>query len=83
MMTRFCFLLLFAVVVVIKSAPAATTNSPTLSAIIDGVIARDAQTQRELKSLEYDQTVHTERLDGQGHVTNHQDAGNQGGAGSG
>jgi hypothetical protein len=73
MMTRSCFLLLFAVVAVMESAPASTTDSPALSTLIDGVIARDAQTQRELKSLEYDQTVHTERLDGQGRVTSHQD----------
>jgi hypothetical protein len=52
---------------------AATTDTTPLPSILDGVIARDAQTQRELKSLEYDQTVHTERLDTQGHVTGHQD----------
>jgi hypothetical protein len=46
---------------------------PSLPAILEGVIARDAETQRELRSMEYDQTVHTERLDAKGSVTHNQD----------
>jgi hypothetical protein len=48
-------------------------NTPPVQTILAGVIARDAQTQRELKSLEYNEHVHTERLDPQGHATQHQD----------
>ena len=54
-------------------APAATSATPPLAAILDGVIARDAQTQGELKGMEYDEHVLTERLDPQGRVTQHQD----------
>ena len=54
-------------------APAATAAIPPLASILDGVIARDAQTQRELKAMEYDEHVLTERLDAQDHVTQHQD----------
>jgi hypothetical protein len=55
------------------AAPTPTATPPPISALLNGVIARDAQTQRELKSMAYDEQVHTERLDAAGHVTQHQD----------
>jgi hypothetical protein len=51
----------------------AGSAAPPLPAILSGVIARDAQTQRELQSMEYDEHVHTERLDATGRVTQQQD----------
>jgi hypothetical protein len=48
-------------------------DAPPLQTILAGVIARDAQTQRELKGMAYDEHVHTERLDAQGKPTQHQD----------
>jgi hypothetical protein len=54
-----------------SAAPAPLT--PSVPAIVAGVIARDAQTQRELKSMQYDQRVQTDQLDEQGKVTRHQD----------
>jgi hypothetical protein len=56
-----------------QATPVPDSSPPPLQTILQGVIARDAETQRALKSMEYDQTVHTERLDTSGHVTRHQD----------
>jgi hypothetical protein len=56
------------------SAPApAADQAPTLQALLDGVVARDAQTQRELKKMEFDDHIVTDRLDTSGKVTQHQD----------
>ncbi len=44
-----------------------------MPALLAAVIARDAQTQRELKAMQYDEHVRTERLDAQDKVTQHQD----------
>jgi hypothetical protein len=71
-------LLLLLLTLPARSAPVATPVAPTppapsLPVLLDGVIARDAQTQRELKGMVYDEQVHTERLDAAGHVTQHQD----------
>lgn len=71
-MVRPLILFLFFMLAVGRT-PAADADTPPVKAILDGVIARDAQTQRELKAMQYDQTVHTERLDAQGRVTSHQD----------
>ena len=68
-MRRSFFLLPFLALVL----PARADDTPPLPTILAGVIARDAQTQRELRTMEYDQLVHTERLDAQGKVTTHQD----------
>jgi hypothetical protein len=46
---------------------------PPMKTLLDGVIARDAQTQRELKTMAYDEHVVTERLDASGQVTQRQD----------
>jgi hypothetical protein len=46
---------------------------PSLPALLNAVVARDAQTQRELKRMAYDERVRTERLDASGRVTQHQD----------
>jgi hypothetical protein len=71
-------LLLLLLMSPVHAAPVATPAAPTppapsLPVLLDGVIARDAQTQRELKGMIYDEQVHTERLDAAGHVTQHQD----------
>jgi hypothetical protein len=65
-------LLLFLFLVTVDGLRAADAP-PALPALLDGVIARDAQTQRELKTMAYDEQVHTERLDAQGRATQHQD----------
>jgi hypothetical protein len=74
-MARPSFFILAAALLTLPSAadPARPTDAPPLQTILDGVIARDAETQRELKSMEYNQSVHTERLDDQGRVSSHQD----------
>jgi hypothetical protein len=55
-------------------APAPAANqAPPLQVLLDGVIARDAQTQRELKKMEFDDHIVTDRLDTSGKVTQHQD----------
>jgi di/tripeptidase len=59
--------------ILVAALAAPPPNTPSLPTILNGVIARDAQTQRDLKGMEYDEHVHTERLDAQGHVTQHQD----------
>jgi hypothetical protein len=53
--------------------PAPAPATPSLAEIVAQAIARDAQTQRELKGMEYRERVLTERLDAQGKVTQHQD----------
>lgn len=53
-------------------APAAE-SAPSLSTIIQRTVARDDANQKELKSMEYRQTLKTERLDDQGGVTQHQE----------
>jgi hypothetical protein len=65
--------LAFAVGEPANAAPASSDNPPPLPALLNGVIARDAETQRELKNMAYDELVHTERLDATGQVTQHQD----------
>jgi hypothetical protein len=55
------------------SVVAPTSDAPPVPALLEGVIARDAQTQRELKSMRYDEHVRTDRLDDAGKVTQHQD----------
>ena len=59
----------------LTTSPAAPPVSPPppLSALLAGVVARDAQTQRELKSMQYDEHVKTERLDDAGKTMQHQD----------
>jgi hypothetical protein len=53
--------------------PLAAEDTPALSTIIEGVIARDAATQKALQSLEYHQTLKTERLDANDHITQQQE----------
>ncbi len=54
-------------------APPSSADLPSLPSILQGVIARDAETQRDLQSMEYDEHVHTERLDAKGNVIQRQD----------
>ena len=51
----------------------APTTPPPLATVVRQVLARDDQTQRELKGMEYDERVLTERLNAQGKVTQHQE----------
>lgn len=51
----------------------ANDTPPPMRTLLDGVIARDAQTQQELRKMTYDEHVLTERLDASGKVTQHQD----------
>lgn len=71
--SSFLLLLALAVPAFGTTSPATTSASPSLPALLEGVIARDAQTQHELKGMAYDEEVHTERLDATDHVTQHQD----------
>ena len=76
-MHRSLLLLLFVLALPAPAAaPAANpvaSPPPPLSVLLAGVIARDAQTQRELKDMAYDEQVRTERLDAGGRVTQRQD----------
>jgi hypothetical protein len=68
----------FRLLIVLASALLAATvraddPPPSVPALLAGVVARDAQTQRELKAMTYDEHVLTERLDTTGKVTQHQD----------
>ena len=57
-------------------SPAAVQPAPTpppLASILQAVIVRDAETQQNLKSMEYHEHIQTERLDAQGKVTQQQD----------
>jgi hypothetical protein len=68
------FLLLIMLAPALLSAPIrADDPPPSIQVLLAGVIARDAQTQRELKAMTYDEHVLTERLDAGGKVTQHQD----------
>jgi hypothetical protein len=71
-----CSLLHLAAVAATLTAPngvPAPTAPPPLDVLVHEVLARDDQTQRELKGMEYDERVLTERLNAQGKVTQHQD----------
>jgi len=71
------FLYLAAVMATVTAANVAPTPTPTapppLATLVRQVLARDDQTQRELKAMEYDERVLTERLNAQGKVTQHQE----------
>jgi hypothetical protein len=56
-----------------SSAAPATSPEPPMATLLQAVVARDAQTQRELKSMQYREHIQTDRLDPQGKVTQHQD----------
>ena len=53
--------------------PALAAATPPVEAIIQQAIARDAATQKALQSMEYHQTLKTERLDDKEQVTQHQE----------
>jgi hypothetical protein len=54
-------------------AVSASDSVPPLATIIEQAIARDAATQKALQSMEYHQTLKTERLDDDAHVTQRQE----------
>jgi hypothetical protein len=56
-----------------STADVSNPQTPSPTAIVAAVVARDAQTQKELKSMQYDQRVQTDHLDEDGKVTQHQD----------
>ena len=57
----------------LSAFPARAQAPPSIGTLLAGVIARDAQTQRELKTMAYDEEVVTERLDASGRATQRQD----------
>jgi hypothetical protein len=65
-----CLLLLFFAE---SNTVRAAETLPPVSTILDRVIAKDAATQKALASMEYHQTLRTERLDAQNHVMQQQE----------
>ncbi len=64
----------FAIAVPGSPSPAAVAApAPPMASLLQGVVARDAQIQRELKGMQYHEHIQTDRLDAQGKVTQHQD----------
>ena len=67
---------LFTSIIALAFTPAtsvqASAASPPLATIIQQVIARDDANQKALQSMEYQESLKTERLDGSGQVTRQQ-----------
>ena len=67
------FLCFFTLVSVGSVACKAADPAPSLSTVLERVIERDSATQKALKTMEYHQTLQTERLDDKGRVTQEQE----------
>ncbi len=71
--TGFLSLLLLALLPASPCSAAPADAVPPLATIIQKTVERDDANQKALKSMEYHQTLRTERLDAQGQVTQHQE----------